>query len=157
MINPSNLILFRKSRTVHCWLFNPLSKKIHFNEKFFTIAKMIGNWRVARNKARKLRVNSLAGCRLIYLQFAGEFTRGVIADCLQLRVFLPAIVRVLLPAFRVIFDCVWRVFLPAILVFLPANCMYFCLKKQAILHASRGQIFTRSACKITCKIPVVFR
>ena len=35
--------------------------------------------------------------------------------------------------------------------------MYFCLQKQEILHASRGQICTSSACKITCKMPVVFR
>ena len=54
----------------------------------------------ARNGAHKLRVTSLARCRLIYIQLAGEFTRGVIAatasvfTCrfgffsLQLRVFL---------------------------------------------------------------------
>ena len=85
------------------------------------------------------------------------------ADCLQLQVilrgiagFLPAIVRVFFPAFAVIFACVWRVFLPAIPVFLPVSCMYFCLQKQAILHASRGQICLSSACKTTCKIPVVF-
>ena len=104
---------------------------------------------IAVNKARKLQVTSPAWCRLTYLQFAGEFTRGVMADCLQLQVvlrgiagFLPAIV---------------RVFLPAIPVFLPVSCMYFCLQKQAILHASRGQICMSSACKTTCKIPVVFR
>ena len=61
---------------------------------------------------------------------------------MELQVFLPAIV---------------RVFLPAIPVFLPVSCMYFCLQKQAILHASRGQICMSSACKTTCKIPVVFR
>ena len=41
MVKPSNLILFEKSWTVHCWLFNPLSKILHSKEKFFT---MIGNW-----------------------------------------------------------------------------------------------------------------
>ena len=76
---------------------------------------------IALNKARKLQVTS-AGCKLTYLQFAGEFTRGVIADCPQLQVIL----------------CGIEVFLPAILVFLPASCMYFCLQKQAILHVSRG-------------------
>ena len=117
----------------------------------------------ARHKARKLPVTSHAGCRLTYLQFAGEFTRGVMADCLQLQVilrgiagFLPAIVRVFFPAFAVIFACVWWVFLPAIPVFLPVNRMYFCLQKQAILHASRGQICMSSACKTPCKMPVVF-
>ena len=29
---------------VHYWLFNPLSKKTQFNEKIFTIVRMIGNW-----------------------------------------------------------------------------------------------------------------
>ena len=119
---------------------------------------------IALNEARKLQVNSPAWCRLGYLHFEGEFTRGVIADCPQLQVilcgiasFLPAIVRVFFPACAVIFACVWRVFLPAILVFLPVSCMYFCLQKQAILHASRGQICMSSACKITCIVPVVFR
>ena len=119
---------------------------------------------IALDKARKLQVTSPAWCRLTYLQFAGEFTRGVIADCLQLQVtlrgiayFLPAIVRVFFPAFAVIFACVWRVFLAAILVFLSVSCMYFCLQKQAILHASRGQICMSSACKTTCKMPVVFK
>ena len=40
---------------------------------------------------------------------------------MELQVFLPAIVRVLFPAFAVIFACVWRVFLPAIPVFLPVE------------------------------------
>ena len=44
---------------------------------------------IARNKARKLRVTSPAGCRLTYLQFAGEFTGGVMADCLQPHLTLP--------------------------------------------------------------------
>ena len=76
---------------------------------------------------------------------------------MELQVFLPAIVRVVFPAFAVIFACVWWVFLPAIPVFLPVSFMYFCLQKQAILHASRGQICMSAACKTTCKIPVVFR
>ena len=104
---------------------------------------------IALNKARMLQVTSPAGCKLTYLQFAGEFTRGVTADCLQLQVILWGI--------GSIFACDWRVFLPAILVFLPAICMYFFLQKQAFLHASRGQICMSSACKITCKIPVAFR
>ena len=104
---------------------------------------------IALNKARNLQVTSLAGCKLTYLQFAGEFTRGVTADCLQLQVILCGN--------RAIFACDWRVFLPAILVFLPTSCMYFCLQKQAILHACRGQSCMSSACKITCKIPVAFR
>ena len=73
---------------------------------------------IALNKARKLQITSPARCRLTYLQFAGEFARGVTADCLQfcveLQVLLPAIV---------------KVFLPAIPTFLPANCMYFCLQR----------------------------
>ena len=46
---------------------------------------------IAVNKARKLQVTSPAWCRLTYLQFAGEFTRGVIADYLQLQVILRGI------------------------------------------------------------------
>ena len=76
---------------------------------------------------------------------------------MELQVFLRAIVRVFFPAFALIFACVLRVFLPAILVFLPVSCMYFSLQKQATLHASRGQICMSSACKIICKMPVVFK
>ena len=43
---------------------------------------------IALDKARKLQVTSPAWCRLTYLQFGGEFARGVIADCLQLQVLL---------------------------------------------------------------------
>ena len=43
---------------------------------------------IALNKARKSQVTSRAWCSLTYLPFAGEFTRGVIADCLQLQVIL---------------------------------------------------------------------
>ena len=46
---------------------------------------------IARNKARKLRVTSPAGCRPTYLQFAGKFTRVVIADCLLLQVIFFAV------------------------------------------------------------------
>ena len=53
---------------------------------------------IAINKARKLRVTSPAWCRLTYLQFAGEFSRGVMAGCLQLQVFLRGIAG-FLPAF----------------------------------------------------------
>ena len=104
---------------------------------------------IALNKARKLQVTSPAGCRLTYLQFAGEFTRGVIPDCLQLQLILWGIAG--------IFACDCACILPAILVFLPANCMYFCLQKQSFLHACRGPICMSSACELTCKIPVVYR
>ena len=104
---------------------------------------------VAVIKARKLQVTSPVCCRLTYLQFAGEFTRGVVADFLHLQVNLRGIA-VFLPA-------IVRVFLPAILVFLAVSCMCFCLQKQATLHASRGQICMSSAFKTTCKTPVVFR
>ena len=49
---------------------------------------------IARNKTCKLRVTSSAGCRLTYLHFADEFTRGVIADCLQLQVILCVIANI---------------------------------------------------------------
>ena len=103
-----------------------------------------------------------------YVQFACEFTLGVIAEMyapqksqvevkVELQVILPAIVRVFFPEFAVIFACVWRVYLPAVLAFLPASCMCFCLQKQAILHASRVQFCMSSACKTTYKMHVVLR
>ena len=81
---------------------------------------------IARNKALKLRVTPPASCRLTYLLFRAESTCGVKTDCLQLRVFL----------------C--------------ANCNPFCLKRHAILHASRGWICMTFACKITCKISAMY-
>ena len=67
----------------------------------------------ARNKARKLRVTSPAGCRLTCLQFAGEFTRGVIVDCLQLQVSLCTIASIFAC------DC-WGIF--------ACDSSYFCLR-----------------------------
>ena len=107
--------------------------------------------KIALNKARKLHVTSAAGCRLTDFQFAEEFTRSVIADCLQLQVILRVIAGIFDSDCAGIFTCVCsyfclrlcgyfclrlqlflppivRVFLPAILVFLPANCMHFCLQ-----------------------------
>ena len=99
---------------------------------------------IARNKAHKLRVTSPAGCRLTYLQFAVEFTCGVMADCLQLQVIMCTIASIFACDCADIFACVCSYFflglagiLPPILKFLPANCMYFCLQKQAILHEFR--------------------
>ena len=73
---------------------------------------------IAVNKARKLQVTSPAGCRLTYLQFAGEFTRGVIADCLQLQVILCGIAGFFACDCADIFCCV---------------CSYFCLRLAGIL------------------------
>ena len=119
---------------------------------------------IARYKARKSQVSSLAGCMLTYLKFAGEFTRGVIADFLKLQVFSCAVAGIfscdcggIFACVCSYFACVWQVLLPAIIVFLPASFMYFCLQKQAILHASRGKTCMSSACKFTCKIPTLFR
>ena len=33
VVNPSKFILFQKTWTVHCWLFNPFSKKKHNSMK----------------------------------------------------------------------------------------------------------------------------
>ena len=89
---------------------------------------------IAFNKARKLPVTSLARCKLTYLQFAGEFTRVVIADCLPLQVFLPA--------FAGIFT---------------SDCGYSCLQEQAILDARRVKFCMSSASKIAGKISILFR
>ena len=119
---------------------------------------------MTRYKTRKFRVTLSVGCRLTYLQFADEFTRGVITDCLQCRYFCVKL-PVFLPAIARVFACVCSYFLlsfggyflPAVLVFLPANRMYFCVQKQAILSASRWQICMSSACKTICEITVTFR
>ena len=58
---------------------------------------------------------------------------------MELQVFLPAIVRVFFSAFAVIFACVWRVLLLAIVAFLPVSCMYFCLQKQAVCMQVAGK------------------
>ena len=87
----------------------------------------------ARYKARNSWVTSPAGSRLSYLQFAGEFTRGVISDCLQLQVFLAAIMGYFSCECVGIFACVCRYFCQSLAgiytcdfsVF-PENCMCFC-------------------------------
>ena len=73
---------------------------------------------------------------LTYLQFADEFTRGVIADCLQLQVILRGIAgffacdcvgifflrsQLFLPAFGGYFTCDSSVFACKLHVFLPAE------------------------------------
>ena len=78
----------------------------------------------ARNKARKLRITSHAGCRLTYLQFESDFTRGVIADCLKLLVFLPAVAGN--------FVC---------------NCGYFCLQIECIFACKTRQFYVPVAGK----------
>ena len=85
---------------------------------------------ITRKKAHKLLVTSSAGCSPTYLPFAGQFTRGMIADCLQLQVFLLAIADIfvcnagIVPAIAGIFACICEYFYLQLLVFLPANWMY---------------------------------
>ena len=86
---------------------------------------------IALDKARKLQVTSPAWCRLTYLQFAGEFTRGVIADCLQLQVILRGIAGFFACDCAGIFSCV---------------CSYFCLRLAGI--------FTCDCNVLTCKLHV---
>ena len=112
---------------------------------------------IARYKARKSRVTSRVGCSLTYLQFAGDFTRGMIADCLQLQVLSGVIAGIFAYDSACIFARMWRVFLTAFQVFLPATCMYFFLLAQASLHASSRQVCISSLCKITCKLPVMVK
>ena len=104
--------------------------------------------REARKKIRKLRVISPAGCRLTYLQFAGDFTRGVIADCLQFQATLCAIAgifacdcasiflafAVFLPAFGGFFTCDSIVFPCSLHVFLPAMAGSFVCQSRSKLH-----------------------
>ena len=122
---PANAELFtcgktqvkRPHRQYTCVTCSLLVKTVKFTW-FYAASTSRSIQAIARIKARKLQVTSPAGCRLTYLQFAGEFARGVIADCLQLQEILCIIGGIfgcdsagVLLAFVVIFDCVWRVFL----------------------------------------------
>ena len=89
---------------------------------------------IARNIAQKLRVTSPAGCRLTYLQFASEFTRGIIADCLQLKVILCAM------ACNFACDCV-SIF--------ACICSYFWLHLAGIFFCN----FSVLACKLRVILP----
>ena len=89
---------------------------------------------IALDKAHKLQVTSPAWCRLTYLQFAGEFTRGVIADCLQLQVILRGIAGFFACDCAGIFSCV---------------CTYFCLRLAGIFTCD-SSIF---ACKLHVFLP----
>ena len=86
---------------------------------------------IALDKARKLQVTSPAWCRLTYLQFAGEFTRGVITDCLQLQVILRGIAGFFACDCAGIFSWV---------------CSYFCLRLAGI--------FTCESSVCACKLHV---
>ena len=117
---------------------------------------------IALNKACKSQVSSPAGCTLTYLQFAGEFTRCVIANCLQLLVILTGIAGIFTFDCGGIFSCVCSFFCLRLQLFLPAfgryfylrfscllaNCMCFCLPKQEVFHWSRA--------KLHVKIPVKY-
>ena len=121
-----------------------MQNSCHFSRNLH--AKLFTN---ARNKARYLRVTSLAGCRLTYQQFAGEFTRSSIACscgyfclplkffalncqyfCFQLRVFLPEIESILRTVAG-IFVC---------------NCEYFYLLMRVFLLSISGI----RACAFAC-------
>ena len=91
---------------------------------------------IAVNKARKLQVTSPAWCRLTYLQFAREFTRGVIADCLQLQVILCGIAGFFVCDCAGIFSCV---------------CSYFCLRLAGTFTCDSG-VF---ACELHLFLPAV--
>ena len=89
---------------------------------------------IAPNKARKLQVTSPAWCRLTYLQFASEFTRGVIADYLQLHVILRGIAGFFACDCAGIFSCV---------------CSYSCLRLAGISTCD-SSVF---ACKFHVFLP----
>ena len=74
---------------------------------------------MARYKARRSPVTSPAGCKLTYMQFVGEFTRVVIADCLQFQVIMGAIASNFACDCTGIFACV---------------CSYFCLRLDGIFN-----------------------
>ena len=107
---------------------------------------------IALDKARKLQVTSPAWCMLTYLEFAGEFTRGVIADCLQLQIILRGIAGFFACDCAGIFSCVCSsfclrlagiftchssIFACKLHVFLPAEAGNFACYSRANLHEFR--------------------
>ena len=100
-------------------------------------AKLPGS---TRNKARKLRVTSFTGCRLIHLQFAGEISSGVATVLLAIVGILLAIVS--------IFAVNCRYFWLQLLVFVLSKCLCFCFQKRAILNAYCG--------RVCCKFSVIY-
>ena len=76
----------------------------------------------ARKEEQKLRVIPSAGCRLTYLQFAGEFTCSVTADCLPFLVLILVISSILF-AIASIFNC---------------NCGFFCVQFCIFSFANVG-------------------
>ena len=101
---------------------------------FYTASTSRRQHAIALDKARKLQVLSPAWCRLTYLQFAGEFTRGVIADCLQLQVILRGIAGFFACGCAGIFFGV---------------CSYFCLRLAGIFTCD-SSVF---ACKLHVFLP----
>ena len=89
---------------------------------------------LALDKARKLQVTSPACSRLTYLQFAGEFTRGVLADYLQLQVILRGIAGLFACNCAGVFSCV---------------CSYFCLRLAGIFTCD-SRVF---ACNLHVFLP----
>ena len=119
-----------------------LPNKTQHAKKIFTIT--------ACNKARKLRVTSPTVCRRTYLQFAGEFIRGMTADCLRLQVYLPAI------AGTFACDCGYfclrcGYFCLRLLVLLFAHCMYFCLQSRQLCMLVPGKFPWVSHVKLPVK------
>ena len=93
---------------------------------------------IAVNKARKLQVTSPAWCRLTYLQFADEFTRGVMVDCLQWQVILRGIAGFFACDCAGIFSCVCSFFCLHLAGFLTCDSTVFACKLHVFLPAQAG-------------------
>ena len=108
---------------------------------------------IASNKVCKLRVASPAECKLTYLQFAGEFTRGVIADCLQLQAFFCAFAGLFACDCAGTFTCDSCVSACKLHVFLLAKASNFALvpnEKLYVKYPLYSSKFTRGCRKVTC-------
>ena len=93
---------------------------------------------IALNKARKLQVTSPAWCRLTYLQFAGEFTRGVIAVCLQLQIILVRIAGFSACYCAGILSCVYSYFCLRLAGIFTCDSSVFACKLHVFLPAEAG-------------------
>ena len=120
---------------------------------FYAASTSRKRYAMTHYEAHRSRVNSTEECMLTDQKFAGDFTRGVIAESLKLQVplcanadifaydcasFFPCDRASLFACVCRFIACVWR-FLPATLMFWPTNCMFLFLQKQELLHASPRQ------------------
>ena len=105
---------------------------------FYAVSTSLRIHAIPLNKARKLQVTPQAGCRLTYPQFADEFTRDMIGDCLQLQEILRGIAGFFACDCAGIFSCVCSYFCPRLTGISTCDSSVFACKLHVILPAEAG-------------------